>query len=523
MLNRRRFLISTSALSLGALLGFRGGQADILPPDPEYPFDFQKLMAIAEQLAAHPYQAPPIRSAEVLEGIDFDTYQKIRFKAEHALWHATDAPFAVELFMPGRYFKAPVKIYTLEQGIAREINYRPELFDFADTGLADKLPADLGFAGFRIMNSATSRQDWLAFQGASYFRSAGELNQYGLSARGIAINTAMPEPEEFPRFTAFWLERPAAGSDRITLYALLDGPSLAGAYRFVCTKKKGVVMEIQAELFPRTTIARLGVAPLTSMFWYGENNRRQAVDWRPEIHDSDGLAIHGGTGERIWRPLINPPTVRTNSFLDRAPKGFGLLQRDRDFDHHQDDGAFYDRRPSVWVEPLSDWGSGAVQLVEIPTDGEIHDNIVAYWLPEAPVAAGSHHAFHYRLHWLAEEPYPAHHVGHAVATRIGRGGMPGQDPPPENTRKFVIDFQGGPLETLAQRYDVMPIVTASRGAVERPYALKVVGTERWRAVFDLKLEGDAPVDLRCFLRLDGRTLTETWLYQYIPQRYCEVT
>ena len=279
-----------------------------------------------------------------------------------------------------------------------------------------------GFAGFRVMDPAPAKTDWLAFQGASYFRTSGVQGQYGLSARGIAIDTAMPQPEEFPDFTAFYLERPVG--DRITLYALLDGPSLTGVYRFVCTRAKPVLTEVHAELFARQDIGRLGVAPLTSMFWYGENNRRRSADWRPEIHDSDGLALWTGAGERLWRVIENPPLVMTSSFVDFNPRGFGLSQRDRNFENYQDDGAFYDRRPSVWVQPLGDWGEGAVQLVEIPTDDEIHDNLVAYWTPKEPVRGGSAWTFDYRLYWGDDEPFIPE-VGRVRHTWRGRHGIPG--------------------------------------------------------------------------------------------------
>jgi glucans biosynthesis protein len=281
----------------------------------------------------------------------------------------------------------------------------------------------------------------------------------------------------------------------------------------VMHKHKGVVMEITSLLHTRKPIGRLGIAPLTSMFWFSETNRPRSADWRPEIHDSDGLAIWTGGGERIWRPLNNPSIVKTSSFLDENPKGFGLLQRDRNFENYQDDGVFYEKRPSVWVEPLGDWGAGSVQLVEIPTDDEIHDNIGAYWVPRESVGPGREFTFSYRLHWLADEPYPA--GGHVIATRMGKGGVPGQ-PRPKGLNKFVIDFAGGKLSDLDKSNDVEPVVEASRGEVIEPYAIRPVGTDRWRAVFDIAATGSEPVELRCYLGLNGEALTETWVYQHIP-------
>jgi len=519
MVTRRRFLASLGSLPLLSLGLPLSACASAAARSSGERFGLEQVSAIARALAAKPYQAPRTVASKTLDKIDYDMFQKIRFRADKALWAGSDSPFQVQFFHLHKGVRQPVKIFVVEDGQSRELRYRHNFFSYGDTGLEKELPSDLGFAGFRVMNPG-GKSDWLAFQGASYFRTAGALDQYGLSARGIAIDTALPgKSEEFPLFTSFWLEKPAAGSDTIRIYALLDGPSLTGAYQFDCRQGDGQVMDVRAELFPRQAIERLGVAPLTSMFWYGENNRRQAVDWRPEVHDNDGLALWTGAGERIWRPLINPYHVETSTFVDHNPRGFGLLQRDRDFDHYLDDGAFYEKRPSLWVEPLGDWGEGAVQLVEIPTDDEIYDNIVAYWVPKQPVAAGQALRFDYRLHWLADEPYPPTAVGRVISTHIGRGGVPGQ-PHSRSPRlhKFAIDFSGGPLAELAQRFDVEAVVTTSRGEIVNPYALKVVGTDHWRGVFDLDLPGDELAELRCYLCLDGRPLTETWLYRFLPPR-----
>lgn len=520
--NRRQILAASAplALALGGLAPSTG-RAETTGPQfgPPEPFDFDALRKRAEALAGKAYVAPKAPAADVIAKISFDVAQKIRYRADKALFADGTSPFPVRMFHVDQFNSLPVQINVLSGGIARQVVYSSADFDYGGTGLDEKLPSDLGFSGFRVMNGPTTETDWLAFQGASYFRSAGEDNQYGASARGIAVDTALSSKEEFPRFVAFWLAEPVPHRSEITIYALLDGPSVTGAYRFVAAKETGAVMDIDAELFVRNDIARLGLAPLTSMYWYGENDRGAATDWRPEIHDSDGLAMWTGKGERIWRPLIDPPLVLTNSFLDENPHGFGLMQRDRDFNDYQDDGAFYNRRPSIWVEPKGNWGTGAVQLVEIPTNDEIHDNIVAFWNPKRPIKAGDHLNVSYRLYWQNRSPFIPSDVGLVTATRIGRGGVPGRSHPDDKDKwKFVIDFAGGPLTQMAARYDVTPVVTVSRGKISNAYVIKVVGTERWRALFDVKISGTDPVNLRCFLRLDGRTLTETWLYQYYPPK-----
>jgi len=484
--------------------------------DPQ-PFSFDALRLRAKELAANPYVAPTAAPAIVAD-VDFDAVQKIKFRADRALWPNGPGACPVRLFHVDKYNQLPVRINELSDGVAREIVYSPDSFDYKDGEFASKLPPDLGYSGFRVMDGRGKDTDWLAFQGASYFRTSGEDNQYGASARGIAINTAMPQPEEFPRFTEFWLEQPKNDSATVTVYALLDGPSISGAYKFVATKSRVPIIEVSAYLYARTDIDRVGIAPLTSMFWYGENDRRYAVDWRPEIHDNDGLAMWTGSNEHIWRPLTNSSLVRTNSFLDADPKGFGLMQRDRDFTHYQDDGAFYDKRPGIWVEPTGAWGEGAVQLVEIPTDDEIHDNIVAYWVPKAPVRASDELNYNYKLYWQDDEPNPPVNIGRVVATYTGTGGVPGARRRDDVfKRKFVIDFAGGPLGSMQQRYDVTPVISHSRGRIDNAYVIKVVGTDRWRALFDLATEGNDPIDLRCYLRLGEETLSETWLYQWLPK------
>ena len=483
-------------------------------------FSFDVLKARAKALAGAPWTMGVPADHEILERIDYDSYQQIKFRPEASLKIDRDGRAPVQLFHQGKLFLAPVKLHVVEAGQAREVLYSAGLFEMPDGHPARGLSAQTGFAGFRVMGKDL-RTDWAAFLGASYFRTSGPYNQYGLSARGLAIGTGMPEPEEFPRFTGFWLEGGEAGRAPVTVYALLDSPSVAGAYRFVIERLTDasdihrVAMDVEAEIYPRKDAARVGIAPFSSMFWYGEGSRKRAADWRPEIHDSDGLAIWTGSGERIWRPLYNPSRVNTSSFVDRDPKGFGLLQRDRDFVHYLDDGVFYERRPSVWVEPLDPWGEGSVQLVEIPTDDETNDNIVAYWCPKDGLKAGQTARYRYRLSWLDDIPFPDT-LGRATATWTGLGGRPGFNRP-DGVRKYVIDWQGPVFSGLGRNDGVELVVTASRGVVSNAYTHPVVDQrERWRSLFDIEAQGREPVDMRAFLRRGGNTLSETWIAQYFP-------
>ncbi len=520
--DRRRFLGGAMLGLVSALASspFRTAlaAAEKLRFGPGTPFSFDALTDAARRRAQAPYRPPPHPVPDLVRRLVYQVLGKIHYRTDHALFADGSGVYPVTFFPLGKWAPSTVRMYEVSGDDAREIRYAPSYFDMPIDSIARNLPSDAGFAGFHIHESRNGPKwkthDWVAFQGASYFRAIGALGQYGMSARGIAIDTALPTPEEFPDFVAFYIAPAMTDDDPVMVHALLDGPSVTGAYRFALKRTSGVVMDIDARLFLRGDVERFGIAPLTSMFWYGEYGRERLKDWRPEVHDSDGLALWTGSGERLWRPLNDPERTVVSSFLDDNPRGFGLLQRDRDPSHYLD-GVLYERRPSVWVEPLGRWGKGSVQLVEIPTDDEIHDNIGAFWVPAAPARAGGTFEMRYRLHWLADEPYPARNVARVAATRMGRGGEPGKPRPP-GVRKFVVSFAGGPLDSAETLKDIKPVVTASRGVLSYMFVEPVPDSKRLRMEFDLTVKGTAPVELRAYLQRDGKPLTETWLYQYHP-------
>lgn len=479
-------------------------------------FSFDTIRGMARELAASPYSPPAVPDAAVLESIDYDLHNLITYRAERTLWGDVAGAAKVRFFHPGRYFKEPVDIFVVENGQARKLEFSLDLFDMPPDHPAHQLK-QAGFAGFRVMDPE-AKNDWMAVLGASYFRTSGYSGQFGLSARGLAIDSGGPGPEEFPRFSKFWLERAPEGG--IVIHALLEGPRVTGAYRLDTrhVPGKGVFQTIDTDIFLRGDVERLGIAPLTSMFWYGKNNHFVGPDWRPEIHDSDGLEMLLGTGERIWRPLNNPPRVMANAFRADGVKGFGLGQRERSFEQYQDDGVFYEKRASVWITPQGDWGAGSVMLIELPTNDEIHDNIVAFWNPADRAAAGQEFSLRYKLDWVNDSP--SQPVARFIATRVGSGGVPGQ-PRPANTVKFVLDLDGKGLEGLDRSSGVEAVVEASRGTLSLIYAFPIATTDRWRVTFDLEFgqePDDSPIDLRLFLRHEGQAMSETWIYQAFPSQ-----
>ncbi|HET9389098.1 MAG TPA: glucan biosynthesis protein D [Steroidobacteraceae bacterium] len=523
-MSRRRFLragVAAVSMALPFSWALRS-EAATAPRRPKergtpQPFDYARLKGLARTMADAPYRAPPDRLPPAVAQLDWDHWQSIRFRDEHSIWATDGLRFRVQFAHLGFRINKPVRMYLVEDGTAQEIAFDPAMYDYSRAGISpSQLPPTLGFAGFRVYFHTDWTRDCAAFQGASYFRAVDGQLQYGMSERGLAIDCGMSTPEEFPDFIAYYLERPQKDSSRLTVYGLLDSPSTAGAYRFIIDVNDTLVMDIDSALYPRKQIERLGIAPGTSMFFCGKNDRHASEDWRPEIHDSDGLQLWNGAGEWLWRPLTDPTIVRVNSFTDSGPRGFGLMQRERDFAQYQDDGVFYDRRPSVWTEPKSNWGKGSVMLVEIPTQDETMDNIVAFWTPADKPQRGQEYLFGYRLYWCRENPFgPA--LATVRATYTGIGGIVGQKRTHFSWR-FVVDFAGGDLTLLGEAARVTPVIWASRGRVEIVSARPLAPLHQWRAMFDLALTDDSlePINLRLFLSVDGQALSETWLYQYVP-------
>jgi glucans biosynthesis protein len=469
---------------------------------------------MAQLRADQPYKERNDKLPDSLAKLGYDDYRDIRFHPESALWR-NQSLFEVEFFHRGSNYDKRINVNEVSAQGVMPVRYDAAQFDFGKNQTLSKgLPQDLGFAGLRVhypLQTADYKDELIAFLGASYFRVLGRGQSYGTSARGLAINVATTDGEEFPYFSDFWLVRPAPAQRTMTVYALLDSPSLAAAYRFEIRPGATTDVEVTATLYARKSVQKLGVAPLTSMFLYGEEHRRQFDDYRPEVHDSDGLLLQTGGGEWLWRPLVNPKALRVSSFSDERPRGFGLSQRDRDFAHYQDEEARYQRRPSYWIAPLGDWGKGNIELVEIPTDEEIHDNIVSYWVPAAHLLPHKPMSFMYLLSAYAYTPqWPP--GGRAIAMRTGAVHGHSAD----NARRVLIDFAGGDLDTLGSSQPVKAELSAHNGDVDTVTLQRISENGVWRVAFRLTPKGSQPTDLRCYLSLYGEALTETWTYLWTP-------
>jgi glucans biosynthesis protein len=480
-------------------------------------FEYPDVVRRAQALAKQPFEEPKDDLPKPLRSLTYDQYRDIRFRPERSLWRAEGLPFEVQLFHRGFYFNRTVAINVIEPEGVKPVPFATEWFDYGHNNFGQGFPPDLGYAGFRLhypINRADYRDEVAAFLGASYFRAIGKGQGYGLSARGLAIDTGEATGEEFPYFKEYWLRKPARNAKQVIVYALLDSRSASGAYQFIVQPGDATVVGVTATLFLRRKVAKFGIAPLTSMFYYGENTVRDIIsqrplDFRPEVHDSDGLLIHAGSGEWIWRPLINPLRLKVNTFETAHPRGFGLMQRDRGFDHYQDLEARFERRPSAWVATRGDWGEGRIELIQIPSDDEKNDNIAAFWVAKTPPVPGKAVQLAYDLRWSANESYPV--GGRTDATRVYLS-------PDTKARIFVLDFVEGQLAKLPpdDPPEAVLSVSSNGAAIAGQRLEKNAVTKGWRVTFQIPAKTDGPLELRAFLKKGQDVLTETWSYLTEP-------
>jgi glucans biosynthesis protein len=496
-------------LSLALCVGLALASSPVKDARANAGFAFNDVAALAKKLAAEAFVAPqPI--PDFLKQLTYDQYRDIRFNSAHSLWQ-DGGNFRVELIHPGLYYNHAVTINTVTRQGIRRVVFSPTLFTYGQNKFADKLAPDLGFAGFRI-TFPLRNSDYnhvLVFAGASYFRAVAKESVFGLSARGLAIDTGLASGEEFPFFKEFWLERPAQNGREMRILALLDSQRVTGAYEFTLHPGERTVIEVRAKLFSRKPVKELGIAPLTSMFFYGEEKPRPAGEWRPEVHDSDGLLIRSGKGEWIWRPLANPERFQVSYFDVDNPRGFGLLQRDRSFHNYEDLETRHELRPNAWIVPLGDWGKGKVKLVEIPTQRETNDNIVAYWLPAGSVNAEHGVEVAYKINFQNSDPVSAS-LARATATRIGRGDK-------EEWRRIIVDFEGGKIKGMPEDTPLKAIISVGQdGQLVAQNLFKNKATGGWRLAFQVKPPQGKTLELRAALQNERETLSETWTYQLAP-------
>ncbi|KJH88245.1 glucan biosynthesis protein G [Pseudomonas fluorescens] len=458
-------------------------------------FSLDDVSAKAQELAGQKFEAPRSNLPNEFREMKFADYQKIRFRTEKAEWADQKTPFRLSFYHQGMHFDTPVKINEITATTVEEIKYDPTRFDFGDVKFDPKATEQLGYAGFRVLypiNKADKQDEIMTMLGASYFRVIGKGQVYGLSARGMAIDTALPSGEEFPRFREFWIQRPKPTDKHLVIFALLDSPRATGAYRLTLRPGTDTVVDVKSRVFLRDRVNKLGIAPLTSMFLFGANQPSKVLNYRRELHDSSGLSIHAGNGEWIWRALNNPKHLAVSSFSVENPRGFGLLQRGRDFSHYEDLDDRYDKRPSAWIEPKGDWGKGTVNLVEIPTADETNDNIVAFWSPEKLPEPGQPLDFAYRLHWTLDEASLHSPDSAWVKQTLRSTGDVKQSNlirQPDGSVAYLVDFEGPSLQALPENAEVRSQVSVGdNGEIVENSVRYNPETKGWRLTLRLKIK-----------------------------------
>ncbi len=508
-------LLARELFSAGGAAASEAAPLKSLPLAARTPFTENTVTELARQLAKSPYRPPEDTIPQSYKDLDYDRYRAIRFRKNLALWRGDNLGFTAELFSAGYIYRTPVKVFVVEGSQASEIAYNPDIFTYGPEVSRPPDGSRPGFSGIRIhapIEKASVMDEFAVFQGASYFRAKAAGQVYGISGRGLAINTAQPPMDEFPVFRRYWLVQPQPGSRTVTVFALLDSASVSGAYKFVISAGSDTVMDVDCTLFPRAAMPYAGIAPLTSMFYFAPGNSYRADEARLRVHDSDGLAILNGKGEHLWRPLINPPRVQYSAFADGNVKGFGLVQRERRADHYQDIDARYEARPSVWVEPKEGFTEGAVELVELPTKTEYFDNIVAFWHPREPLQPGAEYTYRYRLNWCEEPPAVP---GLAMVTQTLTGASTRQ----EGARLFYIDFAGTERLNLCDEAPTCPNnvleLSSTTGKFESIAIRRNQIAGGHRVSFDYRPEpGILQADLRCVLAPGGKQLSEVWLFRW---------
>jgi glucans biosynthesis protein len=474
--------------------------------------DHAHVANLAEKRAAQPYEPPGKDVPKFFREINYDTYRRITFRPETTLWRDAGLRFQLQFFHPG-YLYAGVRLNEFTDTHAQPIPFAQKFFDYHDLKIPMFSRWGLDFAGFKVLHPLNQPDKWdelIAFLGASYFRALGRNQVYGASARGLALDSGGPDKEEFPDFVEFWIRKPGPADAALTVHALLDSPSVAGAYTFTITPGLETIVETRATLYFRHEPKGPGFAPLTSMFWFGENSANRFGDYRPEVHDSDGLLVAPDRETRLWRPLQNPTRIVHTEFEAPALVGFGLLQRDRAFGNYADLEGRYERRPGIWTEPIGNWPPGRVRLLELPAQNEYQDNVTVYWSPRDPMPVGKPVELAWKQHWSTAPTFggPPGWVG-ATRHQVHDGA-------PDRTR-FLIDFNAASLAGVPAGAKVTAVVTATNGATVRHQVLRSEPENSWRLVVQAQAKpGSAPVELRAHLAVDGRPVTETWTTQWSP-------
>ncbi len=504
----RRHVLKLAALGLGAATLRAQGQVSSRPDAvPLASFSPAQVMAAARTLAKKPFAAPSADLPSPFNNLSFEQYGAIRVRPGSAAWAADQVGFAVEPLHRGFLFSAPMTINLVESGVAHRLAYDPSRFDLGGLTVPANLP-DIGYSGFRVVqpDGSGGAREVAIFQGASFFRAVARGQTFGVTARALSIRTADPRGEEFPLIREVWIEKPSLAAGALVVHALVDSESVAGAYRFTLRPGDVTIVDTECTLFTRGAVDGLGLGTMAAMSYFSPVDRRGVDDVREGVYEVGGLQVLNGNGEWLWRPVSNRQTLQISSFSNANPRGFGVLQRERRFEGFEDVEQHWEVRPSLWIEPLNDWGEGSVVLVEIPSDAEVNTNVVCFWRPRQPLAAGAETAFAYRQSWCWS-PLQRPPLATVTGTRAGRGSS-------GRRRRFLVTFAGEGFADAGALAGLKPALSSNLGAVSDVRTFPAPEAKTCRVLFDLDPGNETAVELRLVLEADGKPASETWLYRW---------
>ncbi|MBX9759497.1 MAG: glucan biosynthesis protein [Beijerinckiaceae bacterium] len=490
------------------------GAGTAAPPAKPARFDPALVMDLARNLARQPWRKPSADLPEPFNALNHEQYVGIQRRPETIIWRDQSIGFALEPSQRGFIFSNSLQINIVEDGVARRLVYDPADYTFGKLNApADR--KDIGFSGFKLWQRAQdgSLEEFCLFQGQGYFQTVGRGQPFGASTRALAVRPVdQGRGEEFPQFVAVWIERPVLAANTVIIHALLDSESVTGAFRYTMRPGDATIVDTECTLFTRAAIDNVGIAAVQGTFLFGPIDRRRGDDVRPGVYDVSGVQMHSGKDEWIWRPVANRQSIQLSAFVDDNPKGFGILQRDRDFAQFADDDNHWEARPSVWTEPLGDWGAGHVTLLEIPAESQVNQNIIVYWRPRATLAANSETTFSYRQWWCWT---PADRPPFATVLRSRSGRVTGS-PPNARRRRFLVEFRGDALADVARFPEIAARVTTASGSIMTSRLMLSRQEKSARVTFDVDAGAEPHTELRLLLESAGKPISETWLYRWTP-------
>ncbi|MEN3930888.1 glucan biosynthesis protein [Microvirga sp. W0021] len=509
-INRRKFtaLLGASAITFNVSAAFAqsGDQPSISTVGEGMPFSINAVSDLARQLSKKPFVPPSRNMPDVFANLNYEQYASIRSDSSSFVWANENWGFAIEPLHRGFVFSNMVRLYTVEDGVVRRIPYDQKRFSFGSLEVPPNLPEDLEYSGFRLHSKEDQNfTEFAIVQGATFFQAIARGQNYGSIARALTLKPADMRGEEFPVFKAFWIERPTAGSNALVINGLIDSESTSGSIRLTFRPGEMTIVDVEMTLFPRAALEHIGIGAIGSRFFFSPNENKKFDDLREAVHDANGLGIHNGQDEWLWRPLKNPESLQISQFMDKNPKGFGLIQRYRDYTAYRDDSRHLEKCPSVWIEPLGEWGEGVVQMIEIPSDAEINSNILTYWRPGATIAAGSEVTFNYRQYWcwnLPERPQ----LATVTSTRSGKGSS-------NRRRKYLVEFSGDNL-TEPAIHELKADITARPGSISNINIWRYTDQKTIRVTFEMDPGNENASELRLVLMAGDKPASEIWLYRW---------